>query len=67
MAKVTCPIMSTWASGSLGKTITVSACFNDNKFHIGKYKSRSGKRSAIQIENAQIFTERQAALKKAKE
>lgn len=58
MPKVKGPFFSTWASGSLGKKITVRA-FGDNKFVIQKYKSRSGKRHEIQDLNAQVFANRQ--------
>lgn len=69
MAKVSAPFFSSWASGSLGKKITVRA-FGDNKFVIQKYKSRAGKRHEIQDLNAAAFGQHAklvaAARKKAK-
>ncbi len=58
MAKVTGPFFSTFATGSCGKTLTVSALYNGNKFVIGSYKSYAGKRHPIQIHNAKVFKER---------
>lgn len=67
MAKVTAPFFSTWASGSVGKALTVRACFNDNKFVMANYKRYAGKRHEIQIYNAQVFKERAEAVKKSLE
>lgn len=64
MAIVHGPFFSLFATGSFGKTITVSALYNGNKFVIGKYKSRPGKRHQIQIDNAAIFKERLTTFRK---
>lgn len=55
MAKVINPFYSTFATGSLGKTLTVSPRYNNNTFVMSMYKQRSGKRYPIQDENARIF------------
>ncbi|MEE8341913.1 MAG: hypothetical protein V3R52_07435 [Candidatus Neomarinimicrobiota bacterium] len=62
MAKVNAPFFSSFATGSLGKTITVRACFSNNKFVMAMHKTRSGKRHAIQIFNANAFRERHRAV-----
>jgi len=58
MANVKGPFFSTFASGSILKTLTVNAHFKNNTFVMQMHKQRSGKRHPIQIENAQIFKER---------
>jgi len=65
MPIVTAPFFSTWASGSVGKTINVRACFNGNKFVMAMHKQRSGKRHPIQILNSEIFKARIAATRAA--
>lgn len=65
MANVRCPFFSTFATGSIGKTLTVSPRFNGNKFVMSMYKQRHGKRYQIQIDNANAFKERRRASEKA--
>ena len=67
MAIVTGPFLSLFATGSLGKTLTVRPQFNGNRFSMAKYKSRSGKRHQIQIDNANVFKYRMEYLKKTNE
>jgi len=62
MAKVTAPCFSIYASGSLGKCITYFWHGADWKFHAQMKKNRSGKRSQMQIDNAEIFAERMRAM-----
>lgn len=66
MVKVNSPLFSSFASGSLGKTLTYYPDYNNNKNHVQMKKSRAGKRHPIQIENAQIFKERMQAWGKMK-
>lgn len=61
MAKVTGPFMSLWASGSIKKTLTCNWHGQDCKFVMQIYKSRSGKRHAIQIYNSNVFKSRAKA------
>lgn len=65
MPKVTAPFFSGWASGSIGKSLTCRWYGNNNTFFMQKYKSRSGKRHQIQIDNAKIFGDRAVAMGKA--
>lgn len=65
MANVTAPFFSTWASGSIFKTLNVRACFNGNKFVMAMHKQRSGKRHPIQIHNAKVFKSRIEAANKS--
>jgi len=58
MAVVKGAFFSTWASGSVGKAITVRACFNDNLFVMSCYKRSAGKRHQIQIDNENVFKTR---------
>lgn len=67
MAMIKGPFFSTFATGSIGKTLTCNPRFNNNQFVMSSYKSRSGKRHQIQIENAKVFAIRiKAALKTIK-
>lgn len=65
MANVTGAFFSTWASGSIGKCLTVRACFNDVKFVMAVKKRSAGKRHPIQEYNSQVFKERAEYVKKA--
>ena len=64
MANVGAPFFSTWASGSVGKCLTVRACYNDNTFVMAMYKQRSGKRCAVQIHNSRVFGNRASSISK---
>ena len=55
MAQVTGPFFSTWASGTIGKSITVRACNNDCSFFMAVKKRTAGKRHEIQIHNSNVF------------
>jgi len=66
MAIVKNPFFSTFATGSVGKCLTCNPRYNENKFTIQKYKSRSGKRHEIQIFNAQLFKKRSLAMVKTR-
>lgn len=63
MATVTGPCFSSWASGSLAKTLTYKWFGKGTRFFVYKYKERAGKRHPIQIQNSQIFKDRQKAIK----
>jgi len=65
MAIITGPFFSTWASGSIGKSITVRACFNDCKFVMTGKQRTAGKRHEIQIHNSEVFKSRGQDTKKA--
>ena len=63
MAIVKAPFLSTYASGSIGKTLNVRACFNNNKFVMAMHKQRAGKRHPIQIYNSNVFKIRMEAIR----
>lgn len=65
MAMVKAPFFSTWASGSVGKVVTVRWVAGGNRFVFAKHKSRAGKRYDIQIHNAKVFAERNKAMRRA--
>lgn len=58
MAKVRGPFFSTFATGSIGNKLTVSACYSGNKFVMGMKKTRAGKRSDAQKLVSSKFAER---------
>lgn len=66
MVMVTAPFFSTFASGSIKKTLTVRPLFNGNSFCMALYKQRAGKRHQIQIDNALIFKNRVSGIFKEK-
>jgi len=61
MAKIKAPFFSTFATGSVGKILTVTPRFNGNTFVMSSYKSRAGKRHPIQIANSEAFSKRAKA------
>lgn len=65
MAIVKAPFFSTFATGSFGKTLTVSPRYNGGKFIMQMYKQRSGKRHQIQIDNSNVFKARAKASTRA--
>ncbi len=67
MALVKGPFFSTWASGSFGKVLTVRWLGGNARFVMASYKSRSGKRHQIQINNARILGERMRYFAKLEE
>lgn len=66
MAIVKGPFFSTYASGSIAKTITSQPLHKNNKHIMKIYKRSAGKRHQIQIDNQNIFRDRQFMYKKFK-
>lgn len=64
MAIVNGPFFGTFATGSFGKVLTVRALYEGNKFIFAQYKRYAGKRSQIQIDNAEVFRLRAESVKK---
>lgn len=62
---VTGPFLSSFATGSFGKILTVRWLGKGERFCMASYKSRSGKRHPIQDYNANVFKNQANAIKKS--
>lgn len=67
MAKITGPLLSTFATGSIKKTLTVKPMFSGNQFTMQIYKRSAGKRHQINIDNQNVFRNRMITSKKLRD